>query len=47
MPSENYAFEIREWGTVGDATGCDDETVVGMVYNPLKEVDKYGRDNPY
>ena len=48
MPSENYSFEIREWGTIGAATTeCTDETVVGMVYNPLKEVDKYGRDNPY
>ena len=38
-----YTFEIREYGYAGAANY--DST--GEEYNPLREVDKYGRQNPY
>lgn len=42
-----YQFRINEWGTIGDASACDDVTVIGDEFNPLAEVDKYGRPNQY
>ena len=42
-----YQFRINEWGTIGDASACDDVTVIGNEFNPLAEVDKYGRPNQY
>ena len=42
-----YQFRFNEWGTIGNALACDDVTVIGNEFNPLAEVDKYGRPNQY
>ena len=47
MAGSTYKFRINEWGTIQDATACDDTTIIGEEFNPLKEFDKYGRPNVY
>ena len=39
-----YQFRVHEYGEI-DGT-CDAGTV-GEEFNPLNEIDKYGRENPY
>lgn len=43
-----YDFRIREFGAIDrpSATSCSD-AVLGVEYNALQEIDKYGRANPY
>ena len=45
--SVDYILNIRENGVLGrDAAICTDDAL-GKVFNPLIELDKYGRENPY
>ena len=43
-------MQISEYGklnTTGDTAGSQTCTGIGNEYNPLKEIDKYGRTNVY
>ena len=45
--TRDYFFKIRENGVLGrDAAKCTDDAL-GKVFNPLTEIDKYGRENPF
>ena len=40
----NYQFRVHEYGEISDTCLVD---TVGEEFNPLNEIDKYGRENPY
>ena len=39
-----YQFRVHEYGEIDDTCSAD---TVGEEFNPLNEIDKYGRENPY
>ena len=41
------SMEIREWGILEEDDDGRICTLIGEEYNPLEEVDQYGRDNPH